>query len=190
VSGSGIKVSVDDLGARAMLDRMLAFGGAPLRRFFQSSGNLLANSAKRRFITQHAPDGSTWKPSLRVLEHGGQTLRLHGFLQRSIISEPPSSDGVVIGSPLVYAGVHNDGRTVTIFPRSQQIYRGVSKAGVITGFVKKAKAAIASWVTIPGYTIHMPKRTFLGIDNEDARQLGGLAVLEGQRTIDGTGGAA
>lgn len=90
-------------------------------------GRYLVSSTQHRFETSKAPDGTTWKPSIRnryeaVPRKAGvmgpsptKTLVQQGHLRDSI-THLPTSSAVEIGSNLICAAVHQLG--ATIVPRA------------------------------------------------------------------------
>lgn len=108
------------------LDAGLA-AGADLTPAMAEIARYLASEMRYRFETETAPDGTPWKPSLRVAgwtdrnghRHpgdGGQTLTLHGDLRNSITEDwgldyaaagPEASGGAA-----VYARIHQEGGTI------------------------------------------------------------------------------
>lgn len=69
-------------------------------------------SSVHRFETQKGPDGQTWEPSLRAKATGGQTLVDSGRY-RSSITWNADRDSAEWGTNLIYAGVHQDGATIS-----------------------------------------------------------------------------
>lgn len=77
-------------------DELALIGGEMTRRAFEGGeqitgddiarawGRYLKTSTQLRFRAQKAPDGRPWKPSKRVIAHGGVTLRLSSRLRNSI----------------------------------------------------------------------------------------------------------
>ena len=71
-------------------------------------GGILRASVMRNFEAGGRPG---WKPSMRVLKHGGSTLVKTGMLKNSI-SAAGGSKGAVIGTKVPYAGVHQSGAKI------------------------------------------------------------------------------
>jgi phage virion morphogenesis protein len=95
----------------AQVERRLAqvVGGlkhpAPLMKIV---GAVLESSTRVRFRTSISPEGAPWKPSLRVIAHGGKTLVRKARLRDSITHDADDTHAVV-GSNLVYARIHQLG---------------------------------------------------------------------------------
>jgi phage virion morphogenesis protein len=58
--------------------------GGDMTPAMKGIGRVGKTGTQQRFRQQKSPEGKPWKPSKRVLEHGGQTLRLTGGMQRSV----------------------------------------------------------------------------------------------------------
>lgn len=90
-----------------------------------------------------------------------------GKLQNSVTSRMEDNGNEIVGvlgagAGVKYAKIHEYGGTIVIHPRSQQIYfRYNKKLDEFGGFAKKSRATFARWVTIPGYTIQMPERSYV-----------------------------
>jgi phage gpG-like protein len=127
---------------------------------------LLETETQFRFQSETAPDGTKWKPSLRVTGYtfggekvpgdGGQTLTLHGYLRRSIRSnfgaDFAEAGPEASGPAAIYARIHNEGGRIT--PRES-----VLQTALRTPFGYKAAVVI-------------PKREYLGWNaNMDAEAL-------------------
>lgn len=95
------------LAAIERLRRALPLGGS-MKPAFTSIGRIVQNDTKARFREQKSPEGVPWIPSQRVLEEGGQTLRLTARLQRSI-NYKAEEQSVEIGTNLIYARIQQLG---------------------------------------------------------------------------------
>lgn len=74
---------------------------------------LALSDQRRRFISGTAPDGTKWAPLGHPRPNGGGLpLRDFGALAASVTART-ESDSVIVGSNLVYAGVHQFGATIT-----------------------------------------------------------------------------
>lgn len=149
---ASIKIELDDLEARAALAGLEARAGdfSPL---FVQFGMLLEGSARNRIENSNlSPDGIEWPVSLRVKEFGGKTLRDSGELAASLTHQPERMQ-VVIGSNLIYAGVHQDG--AEIFPKDADAL----------GF----RLPNGQFVTVGKVTI--PARPYLGVSSDDAEDM-------------------
>lgn len=108
MSGASVTIDLSELVAmNGRLDGLVA-RAADLTPLMENIGEAAVTSTVERFETESAPDGSKWKKSQRVVDFGGKTLTLGGFLGGSITHRAGSSE-VEIGSGLIYARVHQLG---------------------------------------------------------------------------------
>jgi phage virion morphogenesis protein len=152
------------------------------RGLFENIGASVQTSTMHRFETGKAPDGSPWPPSLRVKQHGGFTLRLTARLMRSITYLADSAS-VEIGTNVVYAAIHQLGGIISQAARTAVLHFKTSKKTGKTLFAKPGKADRAQKAAIGARTITMPARPFLGLDDDDNREILSIAEqwLAGER---------
>lgn len=171
-----LHVTLDDLKVMPALDRAMA-GADDTTALMDAIGAVLVDAARMRFTTENAPDGTSWKKSLRAEETGGKTLYDSGALYYSIVHEVAGRDAVRVGSGLPYAGIHQTG--------------GVIRP--INGKALSFQLANGEFATVA--KVVMPARPYLGIDQEDAAAIEEqgrlfLAGLFGGPDGAGLGGAA
>jgi phage gpG-like protein len=130
----------------------------------------MVDKTRTRFMGGHGPDGTPWVPSQRAKKTGGKTLIDTQRLMASVAHNPLPT-GVEWGTNVAYAEIHQQGGTIDIFARSQQIYRHVDRHGELgTRFVRRSKSNFANYVEIKAYQITIPARPYVGIDEEDKRE--------------------
>ncbi len=123
------------------LDRLVERGGKRLaaqrRNLLNAVGETLVSGTLERFENEEDPEGKKWEPSGRAWEQGvkgrrgrmGKAVQDSGRL-RSSIDYAVMQDGVLVGSNVEYARIHQmggkagRGRKVTIPARP---YLGISK---------------------------------------------------------------
>ncbi len=156
MSGAGVRVDVeyDDREVRAALVRLIARMDDP-RPVMDGIGQKLVTSVIDRFEREQEPNGVPWKPSQRALEESGRTLTDTGRLRASI-THRASRDGVVVGTNVVYAAIHQFGgrtpaRTIRPLGKKALFWPGAAHP------VKK--------VEHPGSTV--TARPFLGVNGGD-----------------------
>jgi phage virion morphogenesis protein len=141
---------------QALIDRV----GAPIG-FLSDIGDDLVDSAKARIANQTgAPDGTPWAPlSPRTLKRkkGTRILYERGHLFGSIRKEA-TDDQVAIGSPTVYAAIHQLGGTI-------QKQAG-SRYAVGRRFARREQPGGADRA-IGAHTITIPARPYLGVSAAD-----------------------
>ncbi|MGO3934753.1 phage virion morphogenesis protein [Rhodopseudomonas pseudopalustris] len=175
MTGALIAVSLKDADdALAPLAGYIARAGDK-RGLFENIGASVQTSTMHRFETSKAPDGSLWPPSLRVKQHGGITLRLTARLMRSITYQA-DSDSVQIGTNVVYAAIHQFGGLIQQAARTAVLHFKTNKKTGQSRFAKPGKADRAQKAAIGAHTITMPARPFLGLDDDDEREI--LSIAE------------
>ncbi|RWR28712.1 phage virion morphogenesis protein [Sinirhodobacter populi] len=151
---------------QAILDRM-----ANRRPFFAAVGERMLASAQDRFRSQTAPDGTPWvslRPTtIRARTRKGQLpltiLRSNskGKIGSSLagsLNYIASEDDVQLGSPLPYAGIHQQGGTIQK-PESTRYMAG-------RRFAKRGQEGGRD-VTIKAHAITIPARPYLGLTGAD-----------------------
>lgn len=136
---------------------------------YANIGMSLVTSTQHRFETGTAPDGSPWPPSIRALAFGGKTLIESARLFRSITFQA-SHSGVEVGSNVVYAAIHNFGGVIHRAAHAMVLNFRKTKSGQ-QRFAKAKKATSSRKVDVAAYSVTMPKRTFIGLDQADERSI-------------------
>jgi phage virion morphogenesis protein len=138
---------------------------------YQDIGQALITSTHHRWELGIAPDGSPWPPSLRVIAHGGKTLKLSTRLYRSITANA-SPSGVEVGTNVIYAAIHQLGGLIEQTARTAVLHFKTNKRTGVTRFAKaNKKADWAMKAHIGAREISMPIRAFLGLDQDDPRTI-------------------
>ncbi|MBU5312224.1 phage virion morphogenesis protein [Tissierella carlieri] len=118
----------------------------------------LRTSTRERFKEQKSPDGKSWTKSIRAISEGGTTLTDKAGLKNSIKSTANSS-GFAVGTNKVYARTHQFGEK-----------KRTIKAKTSKGLRFKVDG---EWKNKKEVTIKIPARPFLGISEEDMREIKG-----------------
>lgn len=156
MSGVRVEVRIDGLGGlNAALARMAMLGERP-RPIWEAIAQYGESSTRLRFKHQRGPDGARWKPSQRAQLSGGQTLVERARLLRSISSTADNS-GAAWGTNVIYAAIHQFGGPIK------------AKAGGALRF----RLPSGGYVTTKRVT--MLARPFLGVNDEDGREMLALA---------------
>lgn len=165
--GTSISIEVEsDEVVRAF--GVLAALMSDLTPVMDAIGSAMEASVDRRFETGLGPYGIPWLPSERAVEENGMTLVESARLRNSI-SHLASATDVVVGTNVIYAGIHQFGGTIRREARTQTIYRRYdARTGEISRrFVKKGRSNFAQDVAVGAVSIAMPARPFLGFDDGD-----------------------
>ena len=113
MAGARLKLKIEGLGGvRRRLSEL-----APA---LNEIGEVLLNSTRERFRSRKAPDGTPWAPlseayAARKPKNRGMILVLEGQLMKTLNYEA-DRDGLLFGSPEVYAGTHQFGRAESNIP--------------------------------------------------------------------------
>lgn len=150
------RIEIQDEQLAAAMRAIVAAGQEP-RPVLEEIGVYGVKSTRDRFFDEMAPGGLPWLPSIRKQRQGGRTLRESGALQDGITYEV-GTEFVEWGSNKVYAGVHQFGATIR--PKTAQALR-FEIPGV-------------GWITRKEVTV--PARPFLGVDEHDKEEIGGILV--------------
>jgi phage virion morphogenesis protein len=170
MAGTNISIEYDNKAVLARLGAIASNLASP-RPLFLSIGEALLETTQKRFSTMTAPDGQAWQPlspryKKRKHMNADKILTLRGYL-RSTLTYQVQDNEIKLGSNRKYAAAQQLGADINIAARSQQAYFNRTGDEVGNLFVKKSRSNFAQWVTIPGHTIHIPARPFLGISTED-----------------------
>ncbi len=149
--GATIDVVFDDRPVLDALARLEAVGAGAVQ-LMTVLGSALADSTRLRFSSNIAPDGNKWaalNPAYAELRRPGPILVQGGHLRGSITFRP-SAEEVKIGSPMIYAAVHQFGARI----EAKNVKSLVFQMGAGGGLVRVRAVTI-------------PARPYLGISAED-----------------------
>jgi phage virion morphogenesis protein len=181
----------------AALSRMQALGESP-RPIWDAIGQYGETSTRLRFRHQAGPDGQAWKPSKRAQKTGGQTLVHKARLLRSI-THRASTSGAEWGSNVIYAGIHQFGGKIERLAFSSWLRLRTGKGGALLRqkdharlavFAKAThKNAVTKRFTVGAHSITMPARPFLGVNEQDGREILALTNEAVDQAAKNRGGA-
>jgi phage gpG-like protein len=177
VSGAGIHIDVSVAGSEPALQRIAEIYARldRPRPMWEQMGEYGVMSTQRRFERGIDPDGNPWPPSYRALTEGGLTLVDSARLMHSQ-TYIASDAGVEWGTNAVYAAIHQFSGTINMPARTQTTFhRYDAKSDELSGFVKKGRANVAFDHAVEAHTIHMPRRAFIGLDDDDDVELVNIA---------------
>ena len=146
-----------------MSGMMRSFGSAvahltETKELMDEIGEMLVSSTKERFENGEGPDGTSWKPSERAKNEGGQTLLQTGTHLRSTITHDAGDDYVVVGTPNeTFGAIHQFGGEI------------VPKGGGRLVFQAGGKTVFAKKVTIPA-------RPYIGMSDDDMEEAKDMVV--------------
>jgi phage virion morphogenesis protein len=157
--------------ALAFLGEAAAKAGRP-RDLYDQVGAALVASTQARFEREQDPDGNPWPASLRATLEGGRTLTDTARLVSSLTHEA-SDAGVAVGTNVIYAAIHQLGGTIRAKTSKGLRFRSPGNGG---------------WVT--RHEVEMPRRAFLGVDEEDEQEIEFIAAAFLGAEIEGGGDVA
>lgn len=169
---AGVSLKLDADEALGTLAGYVARARNP-QGMFANIGASLVTSTQHRFERGIGPDGSPWPPSIRALATGGKTLVKTARLMRSITFNA-SSSGVEVGTNVVYAAIHQLGGLIQQAARTAVLHFKTLRSGQ-SRFAKPGKANRAQKAEIGAHSIRMPARPFLGLDDDDEREISQIA---------------
>lgn len=137
-----------------------------------SIGAVVESQTRRRISDEKtAPDGTPWAPwsdAYAKTRHGGQSLLQGDGDLLDSIEYQVQRNSVRVGSPLAYAGVHQDG-----FSGSVQVPSHVRR--ISQAFGKALKFPVYQSVGSFTRMMEIPQREFLGLSSDNQTEL--LAVI-------------
>jgi phage gpG-like protein len=151
------------------LGDMIARGNDMLPAYREISPMLVSD------VQQNFSEGGRprWQVSRRALKEHGQTLLRSGRLMKSVTDPIVSAAGIVFGSSLPYAGIHQEGGEIHFAARSELFIRNRRVRGEKKGqFLKGSKKG--QGFTRKAYTVRMPARPYISFSDQtvsDARQV-------------------
>ncbi len=150
-----------DGDVRKLMKKLKKLENVDIRGASLALAEALRTSTRERFKEEKDPEGKSWTKSIRAAQEGGTTLTDSAGLKNSIKSSAGST-GFAVGTNKIYARTHQfgeKGRTI--------------KAKTPRGLIFKVEG---KWVHKKKVTVKIPKRPFLGISEEDMREI--KATLE------------
>lgn len=169
---------IDEAGRRL---GALAAAGRDLRPVFEDIGEWLVRTTKDRFRDQKDPEGAPWTPlsenyRRQKKRNKDKILTLDGFLSGSI-NFRASSEELLVGSPLEYAGIHQFGGEIKRQARTQVLTFGVRGGGFVSSSRAQSGAGFRQRLAFIGDgTTTIPARPFLGVSAEDRDEIQGIVT--------------
>ncbi len=145
-----------DGDTRAMLRRIRSFSEIDRRNINAALAEGVRESTLERFRQGKGPDGQRWRSSIRAAQEGGQTLVKTAQLRNSIHTCSDAS-GFAVGTNVKHAATHQfgePGRTIKARRKKALRFR-------VNG----------QWVTKKQVRISIPARPFLGLSEDDMREM-------------------
>lgn len=157
------KIQLQDQEVKAALERLRLAMRGKLGEPMREIGRLLKTSTQLRFRDGVSPDGLPWKPSWRVIEHGGQTGRLSGRLHNSLTYRATDSS-VEVGTNVVYGPAFQFGKS-----GSEQVKAHTRRVTMVFG--RRPKHPATASVRAFSRRVSQPARAFVGVSNQDREDM-------------------
>lgn len=154
---SSISVRIDG-DVKELMEKLQSLSNVDKAGVMNAIAEGLRTSTVERFLATEEPSGKKWRPSIRVIESGGKTLTKSATLRNSIKAQADSK-GAAVGTNLVYAATHQLGDEREI----------KAKKGRYLRFSIRGR-----WVSVPSVKVKIPARPFLGISDEDMKEIKGI----------------
>ena len=181
----GIRIVVDDAAVLAALSRLEQ---RDRRKALATIGEKIVSATHQRFQDETGPDGKRWQrlsPRTANKRTGKGRRGYNRILRDSLalsgdISSEADSEKVVVGTNIKYAAIQQLGGTIEKPARRQTIYqRYDAKSGSLNQrFVKPARSNFMRDVDVKAHTITIPARPYLGISDEDRKDI--LEIIANQ----------
>lgn len=172
-----IVIEFDDGGVRAALDALIK-KGTNLQPLMADIAETLVKSTQKRFATGTAPDGVPW-PALK--DGSGRTPLVDSGTMRDQIFPDHGADYAEVVASAKQARWHQFGTDpYVILPKNAKALAFGGAVSIIAGPRKgqAGKGTVVSKVNHPG----LPARPFMGISEEDVRQI--LALAQAYLDLD------
>ena len=141
---------------RRLLNQLKGYSALDKKKINEALGEAMRTSTLMRFKIGKSPSGKRWATSIRAQQEGGKTLIKSSVLRNSIQAKSDAS-GFAIGTNVAYAATHQNG------DKGRTIMASRAKA---------LKFKIGDrWVSKKRVKITIPARPFLGLSDDDMREI-------------------
>lgn len=141
---------------RAFLRKIRRLSELDKREVNAALAEAVQESTLERFKRGRDPSGKRWKTSIRATDEGGKTLIQSAQLRNSIHSHSDAS-GFAVGTNVKYAATHQ-------FGEAGRVIRARRK--------KALRFRLGGrWISKKQVRIQIPARPFLGLSEEDTREI-------------------
>lgn len=127
----GVLAELSMDGLRPVTDALAGFGAGDRREALEIMGGVAESAARRRLAEdKEGPDATPWpewSPKYAETRHENQSLLMgEGHLVDSLHAEVVCDDMALVGSPLVYAAIHQFGGEPVGMGHPERPYLGLS----------------------------------------------------------------
>ena len=141
---------------RALLRKMRRYSELDRKQLNAALAEVVRESTLERFKHSKDPSGKRWKTSIRAAETGGKTLIDSSQLRNSIKSMSDAS-GFAVGTNVKHAATHQFGEK----GRTIRAKRAKNLRFQVGG----------QWISKKKVKVSIPARPFLGLSDEDMREI-------------------
>jgi phage virion morphogenesis protein len=181
---NGIQLRVENAEVNRTLDSVSRASENPAGIMAAVAASML-QAMRRHFERETGPDGPWQRLSPRTADkrigkrrRGYENmLRVSGRLYSSLIQES-GTDYALVGSNLPYAAIHQEGGTVKMPARDQEIYQNydAKRDSFDPRFRRRANSNFARTVKVGAHTITVPARPYLYLDEADRAEIEAVAT--------------
>jgi len=185
---AGVQITVDDAAVLAALRRLQLYAVDTSDMMADISSQLVTQT-QQHFLEKRGPEGAWQRLSPRTARERAKRgrsldniLRDSNYLYGSIHGESTATTAVV-GTPVIYARIHQLGGTIDKPERSQTIYQNFDRRRdrFDAKFRAKSRSNFARDVKVGAHKITMPARPFLYLDDGDREELEAIALKHLER---------
>ena len=117
MGSAAVEVNLREADKLALKLNAFALSDSDRTRLLKSLGMAVEEQTKARFDIEQNPQGDPWRElteaykKRKALKSSGGILEREGLMRQSIESQLKGSDTVVVGSPMEYAGYHQEAKS-------------------------------------------------------------------------------
>ncbi|MGN5533743.1 phage virion morphogenesis protein [Acinetobacter sp. Lyrl_1] len=177
MSGVAITINVDGESPILRILKSLSDFEQRKSELFNDIGSIVVDGIRSRWEGGEGLEGK-WPLSVRVMREGGTTLRDTSRLVDSVTYNV-LSNGVEIGTNVVYGAIHHFGGEIKHEARSRTLFfRQNQRTGQVGNrFVRRSRSNFAQDVVTKAYSVNVPRRPWLGITEDEEQKI--LNSIEG-----------
>lgn len=187
---AGVQITVDDAAVLATMRRLQLYA-VDTSDLMADISSQLVTQTQQHFLEKRGPEGAWQRLKPRTARERAKRgrspddiLRDSNYLYNSIHGEATATTAVV-GTPVVYARIHQLGGTIDREERTQTIYQNYDRRRdrFDAKFRAKSRSNFARDVKVGAHQITIPARPFLYIDADDRQELEAVALRHLERAL-------
>lgn len=180
----GIQIRVENAQVNRTLDSVQRASENPTAIMAEVAASLL-QATRRHFERETGPDGPWPRLSPRTANKRigkrrrgyDNMLRVSNRLYSSLIQES-GADHALVGSNLPYAALQQEGGTIQMPARDQEIFQNydAKRDSFDPRFRRRANSNFARTVKVGAHTVTVPARSYLYLDEADRAEIEAVAT--------------